>query len=80
MRPTIENQFTFDCIAGTIKNIRKTLEIQGDILRTISIKGSKKKNRFLLHKQKDEMGRKAPTPTVPHEELIMTYCRNSQRE
>ena len=73
MRPTIENQFTFDCIAGTIKNIRKTLKIQGDILRTISIKGlKKKKNRFLLHKQKDEMGRKAPTHTVPHEELIMT--------
>ena len=26
------------------------------------LKGKKKKNRFLLHKQKDEMGQKAPTP------------------
>ena len=30
----------------------------------------KKKNRFLLHQQKDEMGRKAPTPKNNDKEFL----------
>ena len=37
------------------------------------IHGMKKKNRFLLHQQKDEMGRKAPTPkNMTDEEMTET--------
>ena len=58
-----ESLHRIECGGGGEENERINWEEESFFLP------GKKKNRFLLQQQKDDMGRKAPTPTLPGENL-----------